>query len=61
MTVSEAKRYLKEGHFAPGSMAPKIESVITFIEEGGELAIITSPENLARALKGEAGTHITPD
>lgn len=61
MTVSEAKRYLKEGHFAPGSMAPKIESVITFIEEGGELAIITSPENLARALKGEAGTQITPD
>jgi carbamate kinase len=61
MTLSEAKRYLKEGHFAPGSMAPKIESVITFIEDGGELAIITSPENMARALKGEAGTHIIPD
>lgn len=61
MTISEARQYLDEGHFAPGSMAPKIESVIKFIEEGGELAIITAPENMARALKGEAGTHITPD
>jgi carbamate kinase len=61
MTVREAKQYLKEGHFAPGSMAPKIESVISFLEEGGELAIITSPENLALAFKGKAGTRITPD
>ena len=58
MTVKEAKQYLKEGHFAPGSMAPKIESVIQFLEEGGEFAIITSPENIARAILGEAGTHI---
>ena len=61
MTVSEAKQYMKEGHFAPGSMAPKIESVITFIENGEELAIITCPEKLALALKGKAGTHIIPD
>ncbi|MFW9935899.1 MAG: carbamate kinase, partial [Candidatus Thorarchaeota archaeon] len=61
MTVSEAKQYLKEGHFAPGSMAPKIESVIQFLEQGGELAIITSPENIANAIRGEAGTHIVPD
>jgi carbamate kinase len=61
MTVSEAKQYLKDGHFAPGSMAPKIESVITFIENGGELAIITCPENLTLALEGKAGTHIVPD
>lgn len=61
MTVSEARKYLKEGHFAPGSMQPKIESVIAFIENGGKLAIITSPENIARAIKGEAGTHIIPD
>ncbi|MDO8056824.1 MAG: carbamate kinase, partial [Candidatus Hermodarchaeota archaeon] len=61
MTVSEAKQHLKDGHFAPGSMAPKIESVITFIENGGEHAIITSPENLAFALDGKAGTHIVPD
>jgi len=58
MTVKEAKQYLKEGHFAPGSMTPKIESVIQFLEEGGEFAIITSPENIARAILGEAGTHI---
>ncbi|MFW9935239.1 MAG: carbamate kinase [Candidatus Thorarchaeota archaeon] len=61
MTVKEAKQYLKEGHFAPGSMAPKIESVIQFLEEGGELAIITSPENIARAIRGEAGTQILAD
>lgn len=61
MTVSEARRYLKEGHFAPGSMQPKIESVISFIEQGGELAIITSPENMARALEGKSGTRIVPD
>lgn len=60
MTVAEAKEYLAEGtHFAKGSMAPKMEAVINFIEGGGELAIITNPENIARALKGETGTHIT--
>jgi carbamate kinase len=61
MTIAEAKQYLKEGHFAPGSMAPKIESVIQFLEEGGEFAIITSPENIARAIRGEAGTHIVAE
>ncbi|MFX1561786.1 MAG: carbamate kinase [Promethearchaeota archaeon] len=61
MTVSEARRYLKEGHFAPGSMQPKIESVISFLDQGGELAIITSPENMALALEGKAGTRIEPD
>lgn len=61
MTIKEAKQYLKVGHFAPGSMAPKIESVIQFLEEGGELAIITSPENIAKAIRGEAGTHIVAD
>lgn len=60
MTLSEAKRYLREGHFPPGSMGPKIEAVIRFLEEGGEEALITSPENLAHALRGEAGTRITP-
>jgi len=61
MTVSQARQYLAEGHFAPGSMKPKIESVITFLEQGGKLAIITSPENMTRALEGEAGTRIVPD
>ncbi|MGB5931917.1 MAG: carbamate kinase [Anaerolineae bacterium] len=60
MTLSEAKNYLQEGHFPPGSMEPKIKAVIKFLEEGGKEALITSPENLARALRGETGTRITP-
>ncbi|MFW9967698.1 MAG: carbamate kinase [Candidatus Thorarchaeota archaeon] len=54
----EAKRYLEEGHFAPGSMKPKIEACIDFIENGGEMAIITDPPNITRALRGETGTRI---
>ncbi|MFQ5855545.1 MAG: carbamate kinase [Anaerolineae bacterium] len=58
MTVSEAKQYLEEGHFAPGSMKPKIEACIEFLEAGGKEALITNPENIARALNGETGTRI---
>jgi len=61
MTVSEAKQYMAEGHFAPGSMKPKIEACIDFLEHGGKRAIITDPPNLAKALRGESGTHILPD
>jgi carbamate kinase len=57
--LPEIKRYLEEGHFKPGSMKPKIEAIIQFLENGGEKAIITSPENLLRAAKGNAGTTIT--
>lgn len=61
MTLAEAKRYLAEGtHFARGSMAPKIEAVIAFLEAGGKEAIITNPENIARALRRETGTRIVP-
>jgi carbamate kinase len=60
MTVAEAKRYIEEGHFAPGSMKPKIEACIKFIENGGEKALITDPPNIPRALKGETGTWIVP-
>ncbi len=59
VSLPEIKRYLEEGHFKPGSMKPKIEAIIQFLENGGEKAIITSPENLLRAVKGEAGTTIT--
>ena len=59
MTVDEAKRYLEEGHFPLGSMGPKIEAVIQFLEGGGKEALITSSENLARALREETGTRIT--
>ena len=61
MTVSEAKRYMAEGHFAKGSMLPKIEAIVWFLEAGGKEAIITNPENIARALRGETGTRIIPD
>lgn len=61
MTLSEAKGYLKEGtHFAKGSMAPKIQAIIWFLEAGGKQAIITNPENIGKALKGETGTFIVP-
>lgn len=58
MTVAEARKYMAEGHFAPGSMKPKIDACIRFLEAGGEEALITNPENLERALHGETGTRI---
>jgi carbamate kinase len=61
MTLAEAKQYLAEGtHFAKGSMAPKIQAIIWFLEAGGRQALITNPENIGRALKGETGTWIVP-
>jgi carbamate kinase len=61
MTLAEAKQYLAEGtHFAKGSMAPKIQAIIWFLEAGGKQALITNPENIGRALKGETGTWIVP-
>ena len=60
MSVAQARLYLAEGHFAPGSMAPKVEACIAFIERGGHRALITDPPNLTRALNGETGTWIVP-
>ncbi len=61
MTLAEAKKYLEEGtHFAKGSMAPKIQAIIWYLEAGGKQALITNPENIGRALKGETGTLIVP-
>lgn len=61
MTVAEAKKYLEEGtHFAKGSMAPKIQAILWFLEAGGKQALITDPPNIGRALKGETGTWIVP-
>jgi len=60
MSLAEAKEHLAEGiHFAAGSMAPKIQAAILFLEGGGKKVIITNPENIERALSGETGTHIT--
>jgi carbamate kinase len=62
ITVSEAKQYLAEGiHFAKGSMAPKIQAIIWYLEAGGKKALITNPANISRALHGETGTWIIPD
>jgi carbamate kinase len=60
ISLNEARQYLAEGHFAEGSMKPKIEAVVHFLENGGPKALITNPENLARAIQGETGTWITP-
>jgi carbamate kinase len=60
MTLAEAEQYLAEGHFAPGSMEPKIRASIKFLNEGGQEALITSPQNIERALAGETGTRIVP-
>ncbi len=62
MTLAEAKRYLAEAkHFAAGSMGPKIQAVIFYLEHGGKQALITDPDNLERALAGQTGTRITRD
>lgn len=60
MTLTQARTYLAEGvHFARGSMAPKIQAIVGYLERGGREAIITNPENLERALAGKTGTRIT--
>ncbi|HXF64201.1 MAG TPA: carbamate kinase [Caldilineaceae bacterium] len=64
MTVSEARRYMDEGHFAPGSMKPKIAACIRFLERSAAphaYALITNPANLERALQGATGTRIVRD
>lgn len=60
MTVEECRGHLGEGHFAAGSMGPKIQSAITFLEHGGREVIITQPHHLEGALHGIFGTHIVP-
>ncbi|MFV1971059.1 MAG: carbamate kinase [Acidimicrobiia bacterium] len=58
-TLDEVKQYLEDGgHFAEGSMAPKMRAVVQFMEAGGKEALITNPENIERAMAGETGTRI---
>jgi len=60
LTLEQAKAYLAEGsHFAKGSMGPKIQAVVSYLERGGPEALITNPENIERALAGETGTRLT--
>jgi carbamate kinase len=58
LTIAEAKKYIREGHFAKGSMLPKIQAAIAYLERGGKKAIITNPESLGKAVRGEGGTYI---
>ena len=60
LTLADAKQYYQEGHFLPGSMGPKMQAIIHFLEKGGKKVIITNPANIENALLGEAGTHIMP-
>jgi carbamate kinase len=62
MTVAEARRYMAEGHFKPGSMLPKIQALVSFLEGagGGKEGLITDPAHLAPALQGRTGTRVVP-
>jgi carbamate kinase len=60
MTVAEAKQYIEEGHFKPGSMLPKVQAIIKYLEAGGKKALITDPEHIGDALEGKTGTWILP-
>ncbi|MEC7861219.1 MAG: carbamate kinase [Verrucomicrobiota bacterium] len=60
ITVSDAKQFYENGHVPPGSMGPKIEAAIRFIEGGGKRAIIGHLEEALPVLRGETGTHIIP-
>jgi carbamate kinase len=59
MTVGEAQRFLDEGHFAPGSMRPKIEACLHFVQQYGGAAVITDPAHLSAVLDGRTGTRVT--
>jgi carbamate kinase len=60
MTTAQAKQYIEEGHFARGSMLPKIEAAIYYLEHSGKEVVITDPPNIPRALCGETGTRVIP-
>ncbi len=60
VTSAEAKAYLDEGHFGEGSMRPKVAAIINFLEGGGELGVVTTPELVPTALRGKAGTRFVP-
>lgn len=60
VNLETAERYMAEGHFAKGSMGPKVEAAVHFIRNGGKKAVITDPGHIKKALAGEAGTIIVP-
>lgn len=60
VTPGQLRKYLEEGHFAPGSMRPKVEAVLDFVEATGKSALITNPGNLGAAVSGKTGTWVVP-
>lgn len=60
MSIAQAEQYIAEGHFARGSMEPKVDAIVQFIKHSGGQGLITTPWNIARALNGETGTRIVP-
>ncbi|MBW2057147.1 MAG: carbamate kinase [Deltaproteobacteria bacterium] len=58
LTLEDMARFWEEGHFPPGSMGPKVEAAMDFLDKGGKRAVITSIENIEKAVRGEAGTEI---
>lgn len=61
MTVSEARKHMADGQFPEGSMGPKVDAIVEFLEAGGATGVITNPQNLGRAMAGQTGTWIVPD
>ncbi len=59
LSVEDAKKYIKDGHFAEGSMLPKIKAILRFMENGGKKAVVTSPANLKECAEGKTGTTFT--
>ena len=60
MTIAESEQYIADGHFAPGSMLPKIQSALRFLRNGGQKVIVTAPEYIKDAVVSGKGTHIIP-
>lgn len=60
ITLAEAERFMEEGHFAAGSMLPKIKAMAQFVKASGRDGLITDLQHLAKAIEGKAGTHILP-
>ena len=59
ITAVQLHQYMEEGHFAPGSMRPKVEAVLDFLDNGGRQALITSPAHIGQAMRRETGTWVT--
>jgi carbamate kinase len=58
--LAEAKAYMEQGHFAKGSMEPKVQAIINYLEAGGKEALVTDQDKIERAIAGETGTIIFP-